>query len=58
MIAFEDQNGQITVSSAWNYSQTTLKHLKIFLNTNKSKKQLENMIESGIIRTVENLEII
>lgn len=36
------------------YSKTTLKYLKLFLNTSKSKKDLENDVVNGFYQ-VENL---
>ena len=35
----------------WDYSRTTLKYLKQFLNTNMSKKEIQKAIETGQIKT-------
>ena len=49
------ENGEVTLDSkALEYSNTTLKYLKLFLNTNESKKQLQAKIESGFYQ-VEDL---
>lgn len=46
------ENGKVTLdSNALGYSNTTLKYLKQFLNTNESKKSLYAKIESGFYNT-------
>ena len=46
------ENGKVTLdSNALEYSNTTLKYLKQFLNTNESKKSLYAKIESGFYNT-------
>lgn len=46
------ENGKVTLdSNALEYSNTTLKYLKQFLNTNESKKSLYAKIESGFYTT-------
>lgn len=46
------ENGKITLDSkALDYSATTTKYLKQFLNTNESKKSLYAKIESGFYNT-------
>lgn len=46
------ENGKVTLdSNALDYSNTTLKYLKQFLNTNESKKSLYAKIESGFYNT-------
>ena len=46
------ENGKVTLDSkALEYSNTTLKYLKQFLNTNESKKSLYAKIESGFYNT-------
>ena len=35
----------------WDYSRTTLKYLKSFLGTNKSKKEIEKDIKTGVYKT-------
>ena len=49
------ENGKVTLdSNALEYSNTTLKYLKQFLNTRDSKKQLQAKIENGFYQ-VEDL---
>ena len=46
------ENGKVTLDiNALDYSATTLKYLKRFLNTNESKKSLYAKIESGFYNT-------
>ena len=46
------ETNKITLDSYyWDYSVTTLKYLKQFLNTNMSKKEIQDAIESGEIKT-------
>ena len=46
------ENGKVTLdSNALEYSSTTLKYLKQFLNTNETKKSLYAKIESGFYNT-------
>ena len=46
------ENGMVTLdSNALEYSNTTLKYLKQFLNTSESKKSLYAKIESGFYNT-------
>lgn len=35
----------------WDYSRTTLKYLKVFLGTQKSKKEIEKDIKTGVYKT-------
>lgn len=50
-----NRNGVIVLdTNALDYSATTLKYLKIFLNTTKSKKDLQDDINSGLYQ-VEDL---
>lgn len=47
-----EENGKVTLdSNALEYSNTTLKYLKQFLNTSESKKSLYEKIESGFYPT-------
>ena len=49
------ENGKVTLdSNALEYSNTTLKYLKKFLNTSDSKKQLQAKIENDFYQ-VEDL---
>lgn len=49
----EIENGKITLYSAWDCSQTTLRHVKEFLRQNNvcinSVKDIRNLIKSGDI---------
>ena len=48
------ENGEVTLDiNALEYSNTTLKYLKQFLNTNESKKSLYAKIESGFYNTAD-----
>ena len=48
------ENGKVVLdSNALEYSNTTLKYLKQFLNTNDSKKSLYEKIESGFYATLD-----
>ena len=51
----QNRNGKIVLDSkALDYSATTLKYLKQFLNTTESKKQLQDKIKNGFYQ-VEDL---
>lgn len=41
--------GTIVLGPDWDYSATTLKHLKAFLGLNSSKKELQKRIDAGNI---------
>lgn len=47
LIAFKNDEGKVFISEKWSYSKTTLKHLKIFLRIDLSKKEIEKKIENG-----------
>ena len=48
------ENGEITLdSNALDYSATTTKYLKQFLNTSDSKKQLQDKIKSGFYQVAD-----
>lgn len=51
IIAIKENGKVILDSNALEYSNTTLKYLKQFLNTNESKKSLYEKIESGFYTT-------
>ena len=51
IIAIKENGKVILDSNALEYSNTTLKYLKQFLNTNESKKSLYAKIESGFYNT-------
>ena len=46
LIAFKG-DGKIFLCEKWSYSKTTLKHLKLFLRIDLSKKDIEKKIENG-----------
>ena len=48
------QNGKVTLDDHyWDYSKTTLKFLKIFLDTTESKKQIQKKIDLGEYLTAD-----
>ena len=50
----QNRNGVIVLDSkALDYSATTLKYLKQFLNTNESKKQLQDKIANGFYQVAD-----
>ena len=51
IVAIKENGKVILDSNALEYSNTTLKYLKQFLNTNESKKSLYAKIESGFYNT-------
>jgi len=52
IIAFIDCFGRITLDfDSWNYSVTTLKYLKVFLNTSLSKQEIQKQIDNGFYKT-------
>lgn len=51
IVAIKENGKVILDSKALEYSNTTLKYLKQFLNTNESKKSLYAKIESGFYTT-------
>ena len=53
LIAFKCE-GKIYLSNKWDYSNTTLKHLKLFLNISISKKDIKKKIENGAYILVGN----
>lgn len=52
IIAKQDKDtNKITLDKkSWDYSATTLRYLKVFLGTSKSKKELEEDIKQGIYK--------
>lgn len=58
LIAFKPCCGStVEVTKAWDYSSTTLKHLKSFLCCNLSKKQIQSGIKSGSLILNNSLTI-
>ena len=50
----QNRNGEIVLDSkALEYSTTTTKYLKQFLNTSDSKKQLQDKIKSGFYQVAD-----
>lgn len=58
IIAFKVRGGGVYLSDKWGYSKTTLKHLKLFLNTTATKKDIENLIETGVYVLVSEKELL
>ena len=46
----------VTFGIDWDYSVTTLKHLKTFLDTTKTKKQLQSLVDAGVYKIDLNLK--
>lgn len=62
IIAKIDKGGKLTVSSKWDYSKTTMKHLYIFLADYGYRdfvgaKNMRKAIEEGKVKYVETLTI-
>lgn len=58
LIAFKPRCGDTPVlTSAWNYSATTTKHLKTFLDCSLTTKQIESRIKAGSLILDDNLQI-
>ena len=51
IVAIKENDNVVLDSNALEYSNTTLKYLKQFLNTDESKKSLYEKIESGSYTT-------
>lgn len=49
LIGFLDNSHNLSLTKDWDYSRTTLKYLReaFYLLKNKSKKDIEKMLESG-----------
>lgn len=59
LIAFKPRNGDTPVlTDSWDCSTTTLKHLKLFLGTSLSKKELQKRIDSGALILDNDLEVV
>lgn len=56
LIAYR-KNNFIYLSDKWDYSKTTLKYLKIFLNTSMSKKEIKEALKSGVFQLIAEEEI-
>jgi hypothetical protein len=52
LIAIKLLNGEVYVSDKWDYSATTLKHLKLFLGILSTKKEIQKMINDGVYHLV------
>lgn len=58
LIAFKPNCGSsIVLTKYWNYSVTTLRHLKTFLCTNDNSKKIREKIDSGEIILNDKLQI-
>lgn len=49
--------GTVTLGADWDYSKTTLKHLKLFLNVNEPKRIIERKIKLGEYHYDKDLSI-
>ena len=59
LIAFKPRCGSTpVVTDAWDYSNTTLKHLKLFLGTSESKRELQKRIKAGSIILDNDLKVV
>ena len=58
VIAFWSIGNTVYLSDKWDYSKTTLKHLKLFLNTTATKKDIEKLIETGVYVLVSEKELL
>lgn len=58
LIGFVTKEGSIILTEKWNYSQTTVKHLKTFLGCSLTKSQLQKRIDQGGIELKNDLEIV
>ena len=56
LIAYR-KNNFIYLSDKWDYSKTTLKYLKIFLNTSISKKEIKEALKRGVFQLITEKEI-
>ena len=50
MIAIRSWDGQVMLDHDWDYSATTLKYLKIFLDVSLSKSEIQKRIDDGIFQ--------
>lgn len=58
LIAFKPRSGCTPIlSDSWDYSTATLKHLKLFLGTDTSKKEIQKQIDNGSIILDNSLTI-
>ncbi len=58
LIAFKPRTGDTPVlTDSWDFSNTTLKHLKLFLGTSLSKKELQKRIKSGALILDNGLKV-
>ena len=56
VIAYKTK-GVVYLTDKWDYSKTTLKHLKLFLGTTAPKKDIEKLIKTGVYVIVSEQEI-
>ena len=58
LVAFTPNSScEIVLTNAWSYSATTIKHLKTFLGTSLSKKEIQRRVDSQYIKIDNQLEI-
>ena len=51
VVAINDEGAVTLDYKTWDYSRTTLKYLKQFLNTSASKKEIQARIDNGEYKT-------
>jgi len=50
------EGGTTTFGTDWDYSRTTLRHLKGFIGGNKTTKELQHLVDVGLIEVNNNLK--
>jgi len=50
------EGGTTTFGADWDYSRTTLRHLKGFIDGNKTTKELQHLVDVGLIEVNNNLK--
>jgi len=50
------EGGTTTFGTDWDYSRTTLRHLKGFIGGNKTTKELQHLVDVGLIEVSNNLK--
>ena len=50
------EGGTTTFGTDWDYSRTTLRHLKAFIGGNKTTKELQHLVDVGLIEVNNNLK--
>ena len=58
IIAFKDTTGKVYLSDKWDYSATTLKHLKLFLRISDTKSNILKKITDEVFSIVSEEDIL